>query len=418
MYGQKKGIDLFLKRIQPRLLLAAQWSLVAAFLLFPVAFAPGNVAIALAFLLSVAAGDYRARWQAVRGMPVVWWALGLYAVVLVGALYSPAPGADIGMHLSKYGKLLLLPALLPLLAQAAWRTRCLHAFMAAMGFILASVYANVFWQLPWSVTQNQGWGGDHTVVGDYITQNIMMVFFATAAIARGQSAQSWRRWAWWLAAALAAVAVTQLSQGRTGYLLLCVAAAGYVFLALRGRARWVVLGSMALAIGGVLATSQTVRDRIALGLNEAAQSSSMEITSIGGRVNFWKHTALLIEEKPLQGWGTGSYHSVWCQRVTQEGWCWFGGWHPHNQYLFFWMENGVLGLVLFLLLVSAPARASARAAALDRPLLWAFSLIFAVDSLINSPLFSGRESHFFIMLLLWLCAQAHFGGRSAQPIPA
>ena len=64
-----------MKRIQPRLLLAAQWSLVTAFLLFPVAFAPGNVAIVLAFLLSLAAGDYRARWQTVRGMPVVWWAL-------------------------------------------------------------------------------------------------------------------------------------------------------------------------------------------------------------------------------------------------------------------------------------------------------------------------------------------------------
>ena len=201
---------MFLKRIQPRLLLAAEWSLVAAFLLFPVAFAPGNVAIALAFLLSLAAGDYRARWQAVRGMPVVWWALGLYAVVLVGALYSPAPGADIGMHLSKYGKLLLLPALPPLLAQAVWRTRCLNAFMAAMGFILASVYANVFWQLPWSVTQNQGWGGDHTVVGDYITQNIMMVFFATAALARGQAARGGYRWAWWLVAALAGTAVSGL----------------------------------------------------------------------------------------------------------------------------------------------------------------------------------------------------------------
>lgn len=409
---------MFLKRIHPRLLHAAQWTLAAAFLLFPVAFALGNVAIVLAFVLSLAAGGYRERWQSVREMPVVWWALGLYAVVLAGALYSPAPRADIGVHLSKYAKLLLLPALLPLLVQKAWRMRCLNAFLAGMGFILASVYANVLWQLPWSVTQNQGWGGDHTVVGDYITQNIMMVFFATAAIARGRLTAGWQRWAWWTCAALAAVAVTQLSQGRTGYLLLCVAAVSYVFFALQGGRRWVVLGSLVVAMASVLLTSQIVRDRIGLGLSEAAASSSMEITSIGGRVNFWKHTWQLVQQKPLQGWGTGSYHTVWCQHVTQEDWCWFGGWHPHNQYLFFWMENGVLGLALFLLLVSAPARASAHAAERDRPLLWVFTLIFAVDSLINSPLFSGRESHFFVMLLLWLCAQAHFGGRDAQPEPA
>lgn len=418
LYGQRKGIDLFLKRIQPRLLQAAQWTLVAAFLFFPVVFALGNVVIVLAFVLSLAAGGYRERWQLVRGMPVVWWALGLYAVILAGGLYSPAPLADITLHLSKYAKLLLIPVLLPLLVQDAWRRRCLNAFLAGMGFILVSVYASVFWQLPWSVTQNQGWGGDHTVVGDYITQGVMMTFFATAAVARGRAAVGWQRWAWWVCAALAAVAVTQLSKGRTGYLLLCVAAVIYVFLALQGLRRWVVLCSLAGAMALALLTSQLVHDRIALGLNEAAASDSMETNSIGGRVNFWKHTWQLVQQKPLQGWGTGSYHTVWCQQVTQEGWCGFGGWHPHNQYLFFWMENGVLGLALFLLLVSAPACASARAAGRDRPLLWAFTLIFAVDSLINSPLFSGRESHFFVLLLLWLCAQAHFGGRDAQPAPA
>ncbi len=400
------------------MLQAAQWTLVAAFLFFPVAFALGNVAIALAFVLSIGAGAYRARWQSIRGMPVVWWALGLYAVVLLGVLYTSAPAGDVRMHLSKYGKLLLVPALLPLLAEPRWRRHCMHAFLAAMGFILLSVYANVFWQLPWSITKNQGWGVDHTVVGDYITQNIMMAFFTIAAIAQGQAATvSWRRWLWWLCALLAAVAVTQLSQGRTGYLLLLVAVVTYVFCALRGRLRWFALGGLVAAMAIALLSSHTVRERMALGIAEAEASGNMAITSIGGRVNFWSKTLELASEKPVLGWGTGSYHSVWCHRVTQEGWCWFGGWHPHNQYLFFWMENGLPGLLLFGLLVAAPAWAARRAAVRDRPLLWGFAAIFAVDSLINSPLFSGRESHFFVLLLVWVCAQAQFGPADAQEAP-
>jgi O-antigen ligase len=404
-----KGSDLVLSRIQPRMLQAAQWTLVAAFLFFPVAFALGNAAIVLAFVLSIGAGAYRERWQAIRDMPVVWWALGLYAVILAGVLYSPAPAADVRMHLFKYGKLLLVPALLPLLVEPLWRGRCMNAFLAAMGFILASVYGNVFWQLPWSATHNQGWGLDHTVVGDYITQNVMMSFFVIVAIARGRAAAvAWRRWGWWACALAAAVAVTQLSKGRTGYVLLVMAVVTYVSVALKGRLRWAVLGGLVLAMALALLTSHTVRARIELGLSEAAASDSMAITSIGGRVNFWSKTLQLALEKPVLGWGTGSYHSVWCQHITKEGWCWFGGWHPHNQYLFFWMENGLAGLVLFALLVSASAWAARRAAVPDRPLLWGFAAIFAVDSLINAPLFSGRESHFFVMLLIWVCAQARF----------
>ena len=403
-------------RIQPRVMQAAQWALVVGFLLFPVAFALGNVFIALAFLLSLGAGAYRARWQGIRQIPVVWWALGLYAVVLLGLSYSPAPWEDARVPLSKYAKLLVLPALLSLLMEPAWRRRCMGAFMLGMGFILASVYANVFWQLPWSTTQNLGWGKDHTVIGDYITQNVMMAFFVIASLSLAQRARDWRlRGLWWCLALAAGVAVTQLSEGRTGYLLLIVAVATYVAFALKGRLRWGVLAGLFLAIALALATSTTVRERVELGVHEAMGSNSMAtLTSIGGRVNFWRKTLEFISEKPVQGWGTGNYHSTWCSRVTELGWCWFGGWHPHNQYLFFWMENGLPGLLLYLLLVTSTAWAARHAAPVDRPLLWGFTAIFAVNSLINSPLFSGRESHFFVMLLLLLSAQARWGGRPQQ----
>jgi O-antigen ligase len=403
-------------RIQPRVMQAAQWALVAGFLLFPVAFAMGNVFIAVAFVLSLAAGAYRTRWQSVRQIPAVWWALGLYAVVLVGLAYSPAPWADARVPLSKYGKLLALPVLLSLLMEPLWRRRCFGAFMLGMGFILASVYANVFWLLPWSTTQNLGWGQDHTVIGDYITQNVMMAFFVIASLSQAQRAVDRRiRMGWWFVALAAGVAVTQLSEGRTGYLLLIVAVATYVFFALKGRLRWGVLAGLIVAIALALATSTTVRERVELGVHEAMGSDSMAtLTSIGGRVNFWRKTLEFIGEKPALGWGTGNYHGTWCARVTEPGWCWFGGWHPHNQYLFFWMENGLPGLLFYLLLVSSTAWAARRAEPVDRPLLWGFAAIFVVNSLINSPLFSGRESHFFVMLLVLLSAQARWGSGSPQ----
>ena len=406
-------------KLQQHLHTGAQWALVAGFLFFPVFLALGNIAIALAAVLTLLAGGWRQRWQQIGSTPLLWWALGLYGCVLLGVAYSPAPWTDMQVHLSKYGKLLVLPLFWPLLQEAHWRQRCTNAFAAAMVFILLSVYASIWWQLPWSAQKTLGWGGDHTVAGDYITQNIMMCFFVLLALVRGQTARwHWLRAAWWLLAALAVLAITQLSQGRTGYLLLAVVLAVYVLVAWQGRGRWWALGAAVSALALALWASPTMRERMLVGWQEARTSASMEITSVGGRINFWRLTAEMALEKPLQGWGTGSYHNTWCQHVTQKGrpdWCHFGGWHPHNQYLFFWMENGLPGLLLFVLLLATPAWLARQAAPPDRPLLWGLSAILAVNSLVNAPLFSARKSHFFILMLLLWGAQAHWGRRAQHP---
>ena len=406
------------RRMQALFESAALVCLVVVFLSFPVAMALAYIAMALALLFGLLSGRIWQRWPTVRRAPVVWAALGLYALMLLGILYTPASQDDILLHLSKYSKLLLVPVCIALLAEGVWRRRCVDAFVLAMLFILGSVYANIFWDLPWSRTHNLGWGQDHTVIGDYITQNVMMTFFVVLALDRGLRAGAawWRRGAWWLVALLGALSITHLSSGRTGYLLLMVALFAFLLLATQGCKRWLALGILALGLLTVVATSTEVQERVKLGITEARNSNSMEITSIGGRINFWKNTWSLVEQKPITGWGTGSYHDTWCEQVTAEGWCEFGRWHPHNQYLFLWMENGLPGLIAFLALVGAPVWAARRAQPHQRRLLLSFAVILAVNSLINASLWSSRESHFFVMLLIVLCADALYGG-APRPAP-
>lgn len=400
-----------LERIEARLEWAAQWLLVAAFLFFPAAMALGNIGIVLAGLLGLASGVWwlqRSQWQ---GAAFPWIALALYTLILLGALWSPAPWADIQLKYSKYLKIALGAVFFMLLVQSQWRTRCLQAFSACMLFILVSAFANIFVQLPWSKTQNLGWGADHTVIGDYITQNIMMSFFAVLALWFSVRAErTWQRIAGGVVALLSAVVVTQLSQGRTGYVLLFLGIASFVFFSLKGLRRWAALLVIVLAAAGAFAVSGTARQRVQMAVAEARSSEQMEITSIGGRINFWTHTWQMVQEKPVVGWGTGSYHQQWCAYVTKPGWCHFGGWHPHNQYLLFWMENGIAAVLLFVALMLSLIVTSWR----DdkwRPLAVSFVVIMAVNSLINVSLFSSRESHFFVMMLTLLSAQAYWGRR-------
>lgn len=391
---------------QPSKCLTAALSvLVLAYFAFPVAMGLGYVSMALAFVLGLLA------WKSLREdapllrSPLVISALGLYALMLLGWMYTPAPLEDVRLHFSKYAKLLLVPVFILLLQDEKWRQRCVYAFMAAMGFILVSAYANIFFQLPWSSTQNLGWGQDHTVIGDYITQNIMMVFFAILLLEKAVvSGELKVRLFYALSFVLAVLVVTHLSNGRTGYVLLIVSLGVYALKWARGWKQWLTIGVVACVIGLSLASSARVQQRVEMAVTELENSDSMEITSIGGRYNFWKYTLQMTLEKPLQGWGTGSYHSQWCEHVTAEGWCEFGRWHPHNQYLFFWMEHGILGLVLFVLFVVSPIWMTRKMPESPRRIAWCFSALFAVNSLINASLFSSRESHFFVMMTCLACA--------------
>ncbi|MBQ0133016.1 MAG: O-antigen ligase family protein, partial [Comamonas sp.] len=348
----------------------------------------------------------RLRWQhqAFRN-PLVIAGLGLYGWMLVGWSYSNAPTSDVILHFSKYAKLALIPVFWLLLQDVRWRYRCAIGFMLAMGFVLVSAYANIFFQLPWSETQNLGWGQDHTVIGDYITQNIMMAFFAVLMLEKAVQVKAALAKVFFIVVfVLAALVITHMSYGRTGYVLLIISVGVYAINWAQGWKQWCAIAALACMIGGSLASSETVQTRVAQAVHEAQTSDAMEITSIGGRINFWKYTLEMTLQKPLQGWGTGSYHTQWCEHVNAAGWCEFGRWHPHNQYLFFWVEHGVVGLLLFLLLLASPILMTRHMAASSQRLAWCFSAIFAVNSLVNASLWSSRESHFFVLMVCLACA--------------
>lgn len=392
-----------------RLLHLAFISLVLAYFAFPVAMGLAYIAMVMAFFGGLA------NWKSIHiksvdfKTPLIFSALLLYLLIVVGVGYSQAPWEDISIHLTKYAKLVLIPVFFLLLRFDRWKQRSLYAFMLAMSFILVSAYANVFWQLPWSKTQNLGWGQDHTVIGDYITQNIMMTFFSMLLLEKAVSAQGWAHKLFFSIMTLAAiVVVTQLSSGRTGYVLLVVAFGMYALMWARGVKQWLAIGVIACAVAASLATSEKVHQRVEQAISEAQNSDAMEITSIGGRINFWKNTLEMAMEKPIMGWGTGEYHSQWCAHVPEEGWCQFGRWHPHNQYLFFWMEHGILGLALFIVLVASPIWMTRKMPDPQRRLAWCFSALFAVNSLINASLWSSRESHFFVLMLCLVCAGISF----------
>jgi len=387
---------------------AAQWTLVAAFGAFPIALGLANALMLLAVMLWCLGGQWADRWQAVSRNPVAWLVLVLYGLMLLGVLYTPAPAEDWQLHLKKYIKLPMMVVWLALLWQAASiRRHALNAFAAAMAFTAASTWLNVWFQLPWSQSQNQGWGVTHHVFGDYITQNVMMALFVLLALFRARAGQAWVRWGWAATALLAAVSITHLSDGRTGYVLLAVAVGVFILTQLTGKVAVAAVLAGLLGLAGLLATSDTMRARFDMAIAEAKRHDTDNASSIGHRLYNYKTAPKLVAEKPLLGWGTGAYHTEICRVLDKPEECPMYSWHPHNQYLFFAAEHGVVGLGLYLALLTSMVWVAFRATDPQaRTLLLGLTALLAVNSLFNSPLWSARESHFFTLMGALLASMA------------
>jgi O-antigen ligase len=67
------------------------------------------------------------------------------------------------------------------------------------------------------------------------------------------------------------------------------------------------------------------------------------------RYVFVKESLKRIIEKPIFGYGTGSFGTIFNEQV-KSGHIFYTHTTPHNQYLYVWFELGILGLVLLLLI--------------------------------------------------------------------
>ena len=383
----------------------SQGLLVGTFLAFPVALALGNVLAALGVVAILLSGHLQSRWRRVLQLPSAWAMLLLLLLIVVGSIYTSAPGSTVLVHLFKYIKLLVGVFFILVLFDATTRRYCLYAFMAAMGFILASVYAGIFVALPWSVTQQTGWGVDHTVVGDYITQSVMMTFFVLTCLAFAWKFKSpWARAGWIILALMGSVSITHLSGGRTGVFLLgsCLLVSGIATA--QGKKKIWVLGAIFALVGMVTASSPLLMNKVRLGWQEVQTHESNKHNSLGHRLYNYQSVVTLIEKHPLAGTGTGSFDKEACRLNTNPADCQEFGWHPHNQYLFFLVENGALGGLLFVALIASLFYAARQRSTPDKFLMMGFATALAADSLVNSPLFSARESHFFIFTMALLIA--------------
>jgi O-antigen ligase len=408
--------DDFLDHADPVIARWCGWLLVAVAASIPLGTATTNILGAMLLIALILAGGYKAHWQRWRMHPFALVTLVLCAVIFIGVSYSNAPSDEIVRALKKYARLLYAPIAIAVLVDERWRRRALLAWMASMLLTLLLSYLHAVWAFPLARSTRENELNDHYIFKHHITQNVMMSVFAVAAFAeawrlRSRADGRWRIYAWMGVAFAAAVNILFFVWGRAGYLTLFVnllVVALVAFIAARDtRLTWVAAGLIVVAIGAA-STSDMVHQRFQAALSEVESSQERGITtSIGQRIEYASKSVDLIEARPILGWGTGSYAMEYCRIAKSPEWCKLGSYNPHNQFLFFAVQFGVLGVLALVAWLITAGVSMRRLPICEQLVGYSVLATLVVHSLLDSPLYIVTEGAWYPLMLGVFAAGAY-----------
>ena len=129
----------------------------------------------------------------------------------------------------------------------------------------------------------------------------------------------------------------------------------------------------------------------------------------------WQMSIENIQQRPIVGAGTGSYRHLAKQAFSDPALCGIACVHPHNQFLFFGVEYGLLGIAAFLFYFYRPYRFANTLTTGKKGVLLGFLGIFLVDSMVHGALWLAVESHFFTFMMALFMANAPPAQTQGEP---
>lgn len=328
--------------LKPKFDLASKITLVMMGFAIPVSISGFNVLLVLTVVLSLLAGDIKNKFASLRNNHVVISAMLIFLLLVVSALYSPGANADVAIALGKYSKLLYILLLMPLFVNPKWQRAGINAFLMAM---LVTVCMSFFKLLGWTHIGNGGLG---TIFTNHINAGFMMAFAAFITAHRCFEKTPWR---WWYIALfiLFTFHVFFMNEGRTGYLVLAVLLPLFLWQKFNSKGLYIAIVSLPLLLGSLFLFSPHFKQRINMIFHDMHhyQQRQLENNSIGLRLDFFKHSWILVREHPVIGTGVGSFKSEYQNNFPPDPG--FAGMNnPQNEYFMMAVQLGFLGLAVFL----------------------------------------------------------------------
>lgn len=385
-------------QIQARAQSVAQWATVA--MCFSVGLSKSLFA-ASALLLFIG-WTFSGRWRDLKQSKCSLAWIALAAWMYASSTWSEGTTSTISHSMGVQWKLLLIPAIATLLSDRQWIEKCWYAFAAGMVVLLLHVYALSFTTIPWATSQDP-----RGVFFNPLPQSVGLALFTVWCFYQllTKNTSATMRGALIFGLIAGAYAVLDISPQRLGYLSLVVGGGTVLAVCLPQKTRLLGLSGLFLVTILVVALSPKIQTRIEQAQQDI-QSYNFEInySSLGARLHMWVTSIKAIREAPLVGHGIGSYPIVAERGFDDAQMCAQGCDHPHNQYLYYALEFGLVGLALFLIAVTFAALLH-RNPRQESVMPIAALLVFLVVGLADTTLWYRGYLHLFVPLLGMISAR-------------
>jgi O-antigen ligase len=378
----------------------AQWAAIALGFSIPVSTALDNLLLAIVLAGWLASGAWRDKWNAVHGNRVALAALTLYALLLAGTLYGATAPGDARATLSKYLDLLWIPVLAWLFRDPAARKQAVYALAASLALVLLTSFLLKAGILPYASIL-KGDSVTPVAMKTRQTHGLLMAFGAFLFLHLAVEAVSRHaRVVWSVLAALAVANGTLVVPGATGYLVLSTLALYLGFVRKGWRGITVAAGAVAVAVAVLMTVPGPFKERVLLIQGEIAQwrpGVPDENSSTGTRIEFYRVSVAIVSDRPLLGHGTGSFASAYAEKT--RGQKSLPTRNPHNEYLHWMVQLGMVGLAALLHLFWTHWRSGpVLATPFERHLARGLILTMVVGCLFNTWLMDHTEG----LLYAWL----------------
>ena len=341
----------------------------------------------------------------------------LLAALGLSISYSSVPWQQALGDWGKYGKLVVLPLVLLLLTSLQQCKRAIATLLIAQTVVLiSSCLLSAGVTLPWvPVARN----AVATVFSSYLDQAIMTAGFA--GICWHFRAHFPSKFSTWLAGGLALLAVVNVMAmlpGRSGQMAMLAVVTLAVWWAMPARWRLLMVVVPVLLTTVAAVTPSKFQERMGMAVTELRAYSEHDdkTTSTGIRLNFWHHSLQAIAERPLTGFGVGSWGQQFLRLagpsaslgVSPRS-------NPHQEYLQLGVQIGLGGIVLLIALMATLARDAQRFQTPVKRATQSLVAVFAVVCLFNSSLFDALIGDYFCGALGILLA---YGASELAPVKA
>jgi O-antigen ligase len=379
-----------------------------------VALPVGIVSLAKLFLFLFALTALSSGWwhKAVQALPSTWTTKAILLALWVFAaslIWTIAEMSDALHAIEKHGKLLMIPILLSMIRSRREALIVLACFGAGQLLLLASTWLLVAGMpIPWAISREHVTEGSRAVFSSYLDQSIMTGVAAGICWHLRNLIPSRHSRA--IAIGVVVIALTCIFfvfPGRTGHAVAIALVSLAIMWELPRRYRLGALLIPLVLLLALVATSSKVRGRLnAVSVEvQAFNQTGDTTTSSGTRLNLWQRSIQAMSERPWIGSGVGSWEMQY-NRLQQK----YVPTHqaikvnPHQEYLMWGVELGVLGIALLLGIILSIYRDSRAMLTADQRALQSSLLGLTVACLFNSSLYDALIGDYFCIVLGLLLA--------------